>query len=176
MSLFDFLGITTLFFLLIFIFFLSRYNMFIKKQTQVEEDLSDIDIQLKRRSDLISQLIEVVKGYAKHEKNVFVQVAKLRSQNKTNNSLEQLVQFENKTASLMGTIIAIAENYPALKADKSYQMLMDTMKEVEDKIAFFRGDYNTTVKKFNTSLQTFPNSLAAVILGFKKAEFFIYTS
>ena len=174
MTLFDFLGILSLFLFVLFVFLSSRYNGFIKLKNQVEEDFADIDIQLQRRSDLIGQLIEVVKGYAKHEKTVFKEVTELRSKMSTEQSVSQLAQFEKQTVPLVGTISALAENYPDLKANKSYQLLMENMKQTENSIAEFRKEYNTSVKKFNSSLQTFPNSVAKNVFGFTYAEFFSF--
>jgi len=174
MTLFDISGYVTLILFFVFVLLWTSYNSFVKSRTQVEEDFADIDVQLKRRSDLISQLVEVVKGYAKHEEKVFEQVTQLRTQNINSQSVAEIAKRENQTTSLIGSLFAIAENYPVLKADKSYQSLMDNMKETENRIAFFRGEYNISVKKYNSKLQTFPNSIINSLFGFKIAEFFSF--
>jgi len=176
MTLFDYLGLQTLCLFVFLLFLWTRYNLFIKKRTQVEEDFADIDIQLQRRYDLIGELVEIVKGYAKHEEKVFLEVSKLRSTIKTEHSVSDLSKLEQKASPLIGSLLAIAENYPTLKASESYRLLMKNMKDTEDTIAHFRKEYNTSVKKYNSSLQTFPNSIVKTLFGFNYAEFFSFVS
>jgi LemA protein len=151
------------------------YNGLISSRNQVDEAWSDIDVQLKRRYDLIPNLIETVKGYASHEKEVFLKVTEARTRAM---SAEQsgdpaaLGQAENMLTGTLKTLFAVAENYPQLKADQNFAKLQDELSDTENKIQASRRFYNGTVRDFNTKLQVFPTNLVAGMLGFSAREFF----
>jgi LemA protein len=176
MSLFDGLFIASSILFILFVFTWLNFNSFIKKLNQVREDFSDIDIQLKRRADLIDQLVGVVKGYAKHEKDIFVKVAKVRSNLNQSKTIKDFEKADNSYSSVLKNILFVVESYPQLKADQSFKQLMDNFKETEDRIALHREIYNQTVKKYNSSIQTFPNFILAEIFNFQLADFFEYTN
>lgn len=145
-------------------------------QNQVAEDFSDIDIQLNRRADLIDQLVQTVKGYSKHERAVFKEIAEARSSLKQSQTIQEKEKADQLYTSAKGSLIAVVENYPKLKADESYRELMDNMKDTEDRIAEYRETYNQSVKKYNNAIQVFPNIFAALILRFKPAQFFEFNN
>lgn len=172
MTTFDILLLLSICAFILLAFLWTGYNAFIKKLNQVNEDFSDIDIQLKRRADLIGQLVEVVKGYSKHEKKTLENIARLRSSIASSASMKEVTNAEQTYVDSLHTILAIVENYPKLKADQSYKDLMDNLKETEDNIAKYREEYNQSVKKYNSTIQTFPNTLTALVFNFKTAEYF----
>lgn len=161
--------------IVLLLFFWRVYNACIVKRNQVREDFSDVDIQLKRRSELIEQLVAIVKGYAKHEKETFENVSKARSQIVGAASVNDVAKAEAMLSQSMGRIFAIAESYPELKADKSYMNLLLNVRETEDRIAEARELYNSSVRRYNNTIQTFPNVLAAAIFGFREEEYFSYS-
>lgn len=171
-TLFTGLGYLTAVLLGILLFLWSTYNSFITKRLQVEEDFSDIDVQLKRRATLIEQLVTVVKEYAKHEKETFENVTKARSALDHSTTLPQVLAAENMFTQALRSLFAVAENYPNLKANQNYKQLMHDLKETEDRIAHYRETYNNSVKHYNSSLQVFPNLLSASIFRFEPKEFF----
>lgn len=160
---------------IIFVYLWRTYNTCVVRRNQVKEDLSDIDIQLKRRSDLIDQMVSIVKGYAKHEKETFENVAKARSQIMGAASLKDVAQGDALMSQSFGRLFAIAESYPELKADKSFMDLLQNMRDTEDQIAQFRQMYNTSVRGYNNTIQTFPNVIAATLFGFREEEYFEYS-
>lgn len=148
------------------------YNGLVGKKLRVDEALSQIDVQLKRRADLIPNLVETVKGYAKHEKDVFENVTKARSALLSAQTIKDKSDANNQIASALKSIFAIAEAYPELKASENFKSLQEEVTDTEDKVAYSRQFYNTTVMDYNTSLKVFPNVFVAPMLGFKEAEFF----
>lgn len=148
------------------------YNGLVGKKLRVDEALSQIDVQLKRRADLIPNLVETVKGYAKHEKEVFESVTKARSALLSAQTLKDKSDANNQIAAALKSILAVAEAYPELKASENFKTLQEEVTDTEDKVAYSRQFYNTTVMDYNTSLKVFPNVLVASMLGFKEAEFF----
>lgn len=154
------------------IFAIGVYNSLIVLKNKVDEGWADIDTQLKRRWDLIPNMVETVKGYAKHEANVFEAVTKARSTAMQATTPEQHAQAENMLTGALKSLFAVAENYPELKANQNFLDLQATLKEVEEHIQMSRRYYNGTVKDFNTKLEVFPNNILAGMLGFKKREFF----
>ncbi len=148
------------------------YNGLIRSKVRVDEAWSDIDVQLKRRYDLIPNLVETVKGYAKHEKEVFEKVTETRTQAMNANGLEAKGKAENMLSDTLKSLFAVAENYPQLKANENFMKLQDELTDTEDKIQAARRFYNSNVRDFNTKIQVFPNSLLAGILGYKARDFF----
>jgi LemA protein len=138
----------------------------------IEEAWSQIDVQLKRRADLIPNLVSTVKGYAKHEKGVFTEVTKARSALMGARSLDSKAEASDMLTGALGKLFAIAENYPQLQANASFVQLQKELSDTEDKVAYSRQYYNSTVMDYNVKIQLFPNSLIAKQLGFSSKEFF----
>ena len=156
-----------------FIWFL--YNSIIVAKLRVNEALSQIDVQLKRRTDLIPNLVEAVKGYAKHEKQLFEEVTKQRASLVSAKSVEEKAKANNQLTETFKSIFAVAEAYPALRASENFMQLQEEVSDTENKIAYSRQFYNSNVLDYNTKLVIFPNVLIAGMLGFKPAEFFAAT-
>lgn len=156
----------------IVLWFIGVYNGLIRLKNRTDEAWSDIDVQLKRRYDLIPNLIETVKGYASHEKELLENVTKARTQAMNANTPEAKGEAENMLSSTLKTLFAVAENYPQLRASENFAKLQDELSDTENKIQAARRFYNGNVRDFNTKLQVFPNNLVAGMLGFKEREFF----
>jgi len=150
----------------------ALYNGLVKLKNIVDEAWSGIDVQLKRRYDLIPNVVETVKGYAKHEKETFKKVAELRTSAMSAKGIEEKGKLENQLTNTLKTIFALAENYPELKANVGFVKLQDQLGELETEIQSARRYYNGTVRDFNTKIQLFPANLIAGMLGFKVREFF----
>lgn len=163
-----FLGI--LIFLVLFLWYL--YNSLVTAKMRVEESWSGIDVQLKRRSSLIPNLVETVKGYAKHEKEVFENVTKARSALLGASGAKQTATANSMLANALKNLFAVAEAYPALRASENFKELQEELSDTESKIAYARQFYNTNVMDYNTKIRVFPNVLIANVLSFKPAEFF----
>ncbi len=153
------------------------YNALVKLKNRVDEAWSDIDVQLKRRYDLIPNLIETVKGYASHESGTFEKVVAARSaamqtHDNPNATPEELAAKENMLSSTLKSIFALAENYPDLKANQNFLKLQDELSDTENKIQAARRFYNGMVRDFNIKIETFPNNLIVGILGYTKRAFF----
>lgn len=154
------------------VFAISVYNGLIVLKNKVDEGWSDIDTQLKRRYDLIPNMVEAVKGYAKHESKTFEAVTQARNMAMNAKTPEEKAQAENVLTGTLKTLFAVAENYPELKANENFMHLQQTLKEIEEHIQMSRRYYNGTVRDFNTKLQVFPNNIIAGMLGFKDRQFF----
>ena len=139
---------------------------------RIKEALSQIDVQLKRRADLIPNLIETVKGYAKHEKEVFEKVTQARANMLKAQTPQQKAEADNMMEKALKSIFAVAEAYPDLKASENFLNLQEELTDTENKISYSRQFYNSNVLAFNSSIKTFPTILIANQLGFKPAEFF----
>lgn len=150
------------------------YNGLVQARVRVEEAWSDITVQLKRRYDLIPNLIETVKGYAKHEKTVFQDVTEARSNalNAQEKGPQEAARAENVFQEALKSIFAVAEDYPDLKADQNFKHLQEELVDTEDKIQASRRFYNGSARDLNIKIQTFPNILIAGPLGFSEREFF----
>lgn len=151
------------------------YNRFVTFRTRVKEALSDIDVQLKRRYDLIPNLVETVKGYQVHEREVLENVTKARTEAMSAHesaSLEEQVRKENALSSTLKTLFAVAENYPDLKANANFLDLQRELADTENKIQAARRFYNTTVRDLNIMVDQFPSRIIAGTFGFGKEEFF----
>lgn len=148
------------------------YNGLIRRRYRVKEAWADIDVQLKRRYDLIPNLIETVKGYAAYEKEAFEKVTQARAQALGAQSVREKEQAENMLSSALKSIFAIAEAYPQLRAVESFVNLQNELADTENKIQAARRFYNGNVMEMNTKIETFPTDLIAGVFGFKKEEFF----
>lgn len=153
-------------------FVVALYNGLVKLRVLVDEAWSGIDVQLKRRYDLIPNLVETVKGYATHEKGTFEKIAELRSAAMKTEGVEEKGKIENQLTSALKTIFAVAENYPQLKADANFLDLQKSLQTIEEEIQGARRYYNGAVREFNLKLSVFPNNIIAGFLGFKAKEFF----
>src|SRR5690606_5302110 len=148
------------------------YNGLVQTKIRVDEAWSDITVQMKRRLDLIPNLIETVKGYAKHEKTIMEEVTKTRSEAMNAKGPKETAQAENMLEGALKSLFAVSENYPDLKADQNFKALQDELVDTEDKIQAARRFYNGSVRDLNIKIDTFPNMLFARPLGFKHREFF----
>ncbi len=150
----------------------SMYNGLVRINTRVNEAWSDITVQLKRRTDLIPNLINTVKGYAKHEKEVFEQVTEARSGLMNAQGVAETAKAENAFQQTLKSLFAVAEAYPDLKANESFQQLQTELVDTEDKIQASRRFYNGSVRDLNVKVKVFPTNIFANMLGFKVREFF----
>ena len=157
---------------LIIIWLVFAYNRFIVYGVRVKEAWSDIDVQLKRRHDLIPNLVETVKGYMIHERQVFEKVTEARSRAVGAKSKDEKLGAENALSSTLKTLFAVSENYPDLKANANFLDLQRELADTENKIQAARRFYNSNVMDYNTKINTFPSNLIAGAFGFKKEEFF----
>ncbi len=148
------------------------YNGLIRLKNRVEEAWSDIDVQLKRRYDLIPNLVSTVKGYAAHEKQVFENVTEARSRAMGAGTAHDKAEAENMLTGALKSLFAVAEAYPDLKANQNFLELQRELTDTEDKIQAARRFYNGNVRDFNTKIEIFPNNIFAGILNFTKREFF----
>lgn len=152
------------------------YNGLVQLNVKVDEGWADIETQLKRRYDLIPNMVETVKGYAKHEKGTLEEVTKARNMAMGATGPEQKAQAEGMLTGALKTLFAVAENYPELKANQNFMDLQATLKEVEEHLQLSRRYYNATVRDFNTKVLVFPNNIFAGMLGFVKRQFFEITN
>ncbi|OIP94961.1 hypothetical protein AUK40_06480 [Candidatus Wirthbacteria bacterium CG2_30_54_11] len=148
------------------------YNGLVTARLRVKESWSGIDVQLKRRYDLIPNLVESVKGYASHEKTVFENVTKARTAAMSAGSVAEQADANNMLSGTLKTLFAVAEAYPDLKAQASFQQLQTELSDTESKIAYARQFYNSNVLSYNTQIQVFPAVIFAGMFGFKAEEFF----
>lgn len=156
------------------VFFWMTYNGLVTLKVRVEEAWSDITVQLKRRADLIPNLIETVKGYATHEKEVFEKVTEARTavMSATSQGPKAAAAAENQFEGALKSLFAVAENYPQLRATENFQQLQAELVDTEDKIQASRRFYNGGVRDLNTKIEQFPSNLIASMFGFAKREFF----
>ncbi len=151
---------------------ISIYNQLITLNIRCDEADSDIEVQLKRRYDLIPNLVESVKGYATHEKDIFENVTKARSEAIGAKGMQEKAQAENQLSQALKSVFAVAENYPDLKANENFMKLQEELTDTEDKIQASRRFYNANVRDFNIKIQVFPSSIVANMKGFKARELF----
>ncbi len=161
--------------LAIVVFVWMLYNSLVTARMRVKEAFSQIDIQLKRRTDLIPNLVETVKGYAKHEKAVFENVTKARSALMGAQSVEKKAVANNMVTEALKSVFAVAEAYPNLRASENFKALQDELSDTENKIAYSRQFYNSNVLDYNTKIAVFPNVLLANMFGFTTEQFFAAT-
>lgn len=150
---------------------ISIYNDLVTKRNQVKSSWSKIDVQLKRRTDLIPNLVEIVKGYAQHEKETFSQVSQARASLMNARNIDDIQKSNSQLSRSLVNLFAIAERYPELKANTNFLNLQGQIQESEDKIAIYRERFNNFVLVYNNSCEQFPGNLVAQMFGFKTANF-----
>jgi len=148
------------------------FNSLVKLRNLKEEAWSGIDVQLKRRHDLLPNLVETVKGYASHEQSTLEEVTRLRSQSEASNDVKEIGEIERNISKDIKKIFALVEDYPDLKANEGFLKLQENLSEIEDQLQFARRYYNGTIRNYKIKLQSFPSSIVAGIASFKDAEFF----
>ena len=158
--------------LLLVIWVVGMYNGLVGLRNRYKNAFAQIDVQLKRRYDLVPNLVETVKGYKIYEKDVLTRIVKLRVEAGQESHPEARGKIEGDLAQNIGRLFALAENYPDLKASKVYLDLQEKLTEVEDHLQYARRYYNGTVRNLNIYVQSFPSNLVAAIFGFKRAEYF----
>jgi LemA protein len=157
---------------IIAVFLVSIYNGLVQLRVRCDSAWSDIDVQLKRRHDLIPNLVETVKGYAAHEKGTFENIAKFRSQAMQATTPEGKAEAENQLTGALKSLFAVAENYPELKASEQFTQLQGSLSQTEDSIQNARRYYNAVVRDLNTKIQSFPSNILAGMFGFQLRQFF----
>jgi LemA protein len=157
---------------LVLLYGIYVFNRLVRLRVRSENAWSQIDVQLRRRYDLIPNLVEAVKGYAGHERELFEEVARARSQAQAATGVRDQAQAENQLTAGIRRLIAVAENYPQLKASENFLALQEELTGTESRIAFARQFYNDQVQFLNTLIQTFPSRIVASLGGFKPREFF----
>lgn len=148
------------------------YNRFVVLRNRIDNAWAQIDVQLKRRFDLIPNLVETVKGYAKHEKKVFTEVTKARTAMMEAKTVPEKAKANNMMSETLKSLFAVAENYPKLEASENFRMLQEELSGTESKIAYARQAYNDSVLSYNNGTQQFPGSMVAGMFNFKVREFF----
>jgi len=166
------IGILVLLVFMVSGFFVSKYNNFISLQTLTESSWAEVENQLKRRSDLIPNLVNTVKGYAKHEKDLFTHIADARAKLAGAKGVAESAKANRELNSALSRLLMVVENYPQLKADKSFIRLQDELSGTENRLAVARRRYNTTVQDFNYSLKKIPDRFIASFMGLKEKEYF----
>lgn len=151
---------------------LMAYNSLIRQRNQVKESWSDIDVQLKRRHDLIPNVISTVKGYATHERDTLDSVTEARTQAIQASSPEEHAKAENMLSSTLKTLFAVSENYPDLKSNVNFLELQRELADTENKIQASRRFYNSTVRDYNTTIESVPTNIIASLFSFKQEEYF----
>ncbi len=150
----------------------GSYNSLVAKSESVNTALSQIDNQLQRRNDLIPNLVETVKGYAAHEEEIFTNIAEARAKLAGAVSVEETASASNELSNALSRLLAIAENYPELKADASFRQLADELAGTENRIAVARMQYNEVARDYNTTIRRFPTVIIASLFNFEKVEYF----
>lgn len=159
--------------LLFLVFYvIGIYNKLVNARNKVENQFSQVDIQLKRRADLIPNLVETVKGYAKHEKEAFTDVIEARNKALSAGSVNEKIEANNELTGALNKLFALAEAYPELKANENFLSLQADLKDTEDKITYARQFYNDSAMSFNNLVLMFPSNIIANMFGFKKFEYF----
>ncbi|NPV14567.1 LemA family protein [candidate division WOR-3 bacterium] len=157
---------------LLVLFFIGTYNMLVQSRNRVQNGWHQIDVQLKRRIDLIPNLVETVKGYAAHERAIFEKIAEARQQAIGAKGPAEAAKANNQLSETLKTLFAVVENYPDLKANQNFLKLQEELAHTENKISFARQFYNDVVMDYNNRVQMFPSSIIAGMFGFKPAEFY----
>ncbi len=156
---------------IIAIAFIYYYNKFIVQGNRIDNSLAQIDVQLKKRADLVPNLIETVKGYAKHEKSIMNEVTKARKEMLSAQSLPEKVRAGDQLQNALKSIFAIAENYPQLRANENFLHLQKELSAIEDKVAYARQYYNDAILDFNNSIQVFPGKMFASLYNVKQRPY-----
>jgi LemA protein len=154
------------------VFLVAMYNSLVQLRVRSESAWSDIDVQLKRRHDLIPNLVETVKGYATHEKDTFENIAKFRSMAMQAAGPVDKAAAENQLTGALKSLFAVAESYPQLQASQEFTQLQNSLSEIEDAIQNARRYYNAVVRDLNTKIQSFPTNILAGMFGFQQKQFF----
>lgn len=170
------LGIVIVVVVLLLVFVIATYNSLVQLRNRVRDQWSQIDIQLKRRFDLIPNLVETVKGYMKHEAETLENIVKARNTYQSATTHEDAVAADTELTKCVSKLFALAEAYPDLKANENFNSLQAELSETEDKISAARQFYSDTVLKYNDKIQMFPSSIVAGIFGFKEEKFFEATT
>ncbi len=157
---------------LIALFLVLLYNGLVRARNMVDNSWSQIDVQLKKRNDLIPNLVETVKGYAKHEREAFKEVTEARTKFLNATTMRERAKASNMITDALKSVFAVAEAYPQLRASENFKHLQEELSDIEGKIAYARQFYNDSVLEYNNSIQVFPNSAIAGPFGFTKREFF----
>lgn len=157
------------------ILLIGLYNRFVKMKNNVENSFADIDVQLKARFDLVGNLVNTVKWYAAHEKDLFESVTQARTNYNNAKGDDEKVAADNMLTGTLKTLFAVAENYPQLKADQNFMQLQTELSDLENKIAAARRYYNSSVKEYDNALEAFPGNIVAGIFNFKKAKDYFAT-
>ncbi len=157
---------------LLVVFLIKIYNSLVQLRQRVQNAWSQVDVQLKRRYDLIPNLVNAVKGYAQHEKSTLESVTQARNIAMNAGNVQEQMRAENLISNALRSLFAVAEAYPELKANTNFLQLQSELSDTESKIAFARQFYNDTVQKFNTKIEVFPNNLVAGLLGFSMVDYF----
>lgn len=155
----------------IIVAYAGMYNSLVKYRNRAREFSSQIDVQLKRRTDLIPNLVETVKGYATHEKETLANVVAMRNNVTNADSLQDKVEADNALTGALRQVFALAESYPDLKANQQFSQLMEELSNTENKVSYARQAYNSQVQAYDTAIETFPRNLIAGIHGFKEMDF-----
>ncbi len=156
----------------IFVIAVGIYNALVNLRNRCDNSWAQVDVQLRRRYDLIPNLVETVKGYAKHEREVFEKVTEARSKAINAGTVKEQGQAENMLTGALKSLFAVVENYPELKANQNFLMLQEELAGTEGKIAYARQFYNDTVMKFSVKQQVFPSNIIANMFNFKEKEYF----
>jgi len=151
---------------------IAGYNGMVSKREAVDSALSDLDVMLQRRADLIPNLVSTVKGYTNHENEVIDKITEARAKLTSANSVEEKSEANNELSSSLKALMLVVENYPDLKSSENFKQLSDELAGTENRIAVARKDYNNAVKTLNTTIKKFPNNIIAGMFGFEQAEYF----
>jgi len=154
------------------IFVASSYNKLVVNRNKVKDGWAQIDVQLKKRADLIPNIVETVKGYAKHEKDTLEDVIKARNSFNTATTVEEEIEANNQITGALNRLFALSEAYPDLKANANFLSLQNDLKDVEEKISYARQFYNDIVLKYNNAVEMFPSNIIAKMFNFKQEKFF----
>jgi len=154
------------------LFFIATYNRLVRLRVRCQDGWSSIDVQLKRRYDLIPNLVETVKGYARHERETLENVVKARQRGIDASSVQEQAEAENMITGALRQLFALSEAYPDLKANQNFARLQEELASTENKIAFARQHYNDTVSRYNGTLQSFPTNVVGGMFGFEDRDFF----
>ena len=166
------LAIVAAIILILIIYVVSTYNKLVGSRNKVKDQWAQVDVQLKKRVDLIPNLVETVKGYASHEKSTLDAVIKARNAFNSANSVEDEIKANNQITGALNKLFALSEAYPDLKANTNFLSLQSDLKDIEEKISFARQFYNDTVLAYNNLIEMFPSNIIAGMFHFKASEFF----
>ena len=158
--------------ILIVFYIIGIYNKLVNARNKVNDQFAQIDVQLKRRSDMIPNLVETVKGYTKHEEKTLKEVVEARNKMNTANGINEELEASNAVTGALNKLFALSEAYPELKANENFKSLQSDLKETEDKISYARGFYNDTVLTYNNLREQFPSNIVASMFKFEKIDFF----